>query len=80
MNVLGEEQKNNYLIIYWCIKELYLSSFKVYLNDIDEQFLKNKYFKTLEMLSIEKIDIETDIQDIVCYFIKTLKREYEVKK
>ncbi len=80
LNYVGEEQKVNYLIIYWCIKELYLSSFKVYLNDIDEQFLKNKYFKTLEMLNIEKVDIETDIEDIVCYFIKTLKREYEVKK
>ncbi len=80
LNFLGEEQKNNYLIIYWCIKELYLSSFKVYLNDIDEQFLKNKYLKTLERLNIEKVDVEKDIDDVVCYFIKTLKLEYEVKK
>ena len=75
-----EEEKKEFVIKYWCIKELYLSSFKVYLNDIDEQFFKNKYLKTQEMLNIETIDIETDLDDIVSYFIKTLKREYEVKK
>lgn len=80
LELFDKEQQKEYVIKYWCIKELYLSSFKVYLNDIDEQFLKNKYLKTLEMLNIEKIDVETDLDDIVSYFIKTLKREYEIKK
>lgn len=77
--VFGEERKKHFVIMYWCVKELYFSSFRVYMNDIDEQFFKNKFLKTLEMLDIFEIDIENDITDIVSYFIKTLKREYEVK-
>lgn len=79
-DVLEEERQKHFVIMYWCIKELYFSSFKIYLNDIDEQFFINKFLKTLEMLNVEKIDIEQDLDDIVNYFIKTLKREYEVKK
>lgn len=71
----------NYVVMYWCIKELYLSSFRVYLNELDRNFFTNKYLKTLEILKIKEINIENDdCLRIVSYFIKTLKKEYEVRK
>lgn len=71
----------NYVVMYWCIKELYLSSFRVYLNELDRNFFTNKYLKTLEILKIKEINTENDdCLRIVSYFIKTLKKEYEVRK
>lgn len=80
--IFDQERQKHFIIMYWCIKELYFSSFRVYMNDIDEKFFQNKFLKTLEMLDITEIDInnDDDITEIVSYFIKTLKREYEKQK
>ena len=81
LNLMGIKKTKNYVIIYWCIKDLYFSSFKPYLNNIDMNFLNNRYLKTLENLKIKEVDTESDdCERIVKYFIKTLKREYEVKE
>lgn len=75
------KKMKNYVVMYWCIKELYLSSFRVYLNELDRNFFTNKYLKTLEILKIKEINTENDdCLRIVSYFIKTLKKEYEVRK
>lgn len=75
------KKMKNYVVMYWCIKELYLSSFRVYLNELDRNFFTNKYLKTLEILKIKEINAENDdCLRIVSYFIKTLKKEYEVRK
>ena len=77
---MGKNREKKYVIIYWCIKDLYFSSFKPYLNDVDKNFLNNRFLKTLEYLRIKEIDTESnDCERIVRYFIKTLKKEYEVK-
>lgn len=69
------------MILYWCIKELYFSSFKPYINKFDKDFLNNKFLKTLEQLKIKEINTESDdCERIVKYYIKTLKNEYEVKQ
>lgn len=75
------KKMKNYVVMFWCIKELYLSSFRVYLNELDRNFFTNKYLKTLEILKIKEINTENDdCLRIVSYFIKTLKKEYEVRK
>lgn len=80
IELIGPKKIKNYVIIYWCIKELYLSSFKPYINKLDKELLNNKFLKTLEQLKIKEIDTESDdCERIVKYFIKTLKNEYEVK-
>lgn len=61
---------------YWCVKELYFSSFKVYLNEMEREFFINKYLRTLENLKITEIT-DDNLDDIIRYFIKTLKKEYE---
>lgn len=80
LDFMNLEELNNYKIQYWCVKELYFSSFKIYLNDLDRAFFINKYLKTLENLSIKKINLDEDAVDIIKYFIKTLKKECESRK
>lgn len=80
VNLMGTKKVKNYVVIYWCIKELYFSSFKSYMNKLDRDFLNNRFLKTLEQLKIKEIDTKgDDCERIIKYFIKTLKKEYEVK-
>lgn len=78
---MPKKKVKNHVIMYWCIKELYFSSFAPYLNQLDKDFVNNKYLKTLEKFKIKEINTENDdCEKVVSYFIKTLKLEYEVKQ
>lgn len=62
---------NKTKIKYWVIKELYMSSYKVYLNKITKEMLENKFLKTEKYIDARKID------DFISYYIKSLQNELE---
>lgn len=70
---LTDEKILEYKVMYWALKELMTSAYKIYEYDLDRKtfllkFLLTKHYKILE-------DNEESIKDFISYFIKCLQNE-----
>lgn len=64
-------------IMLWCVKEIYLSPHKVYLNNLNWDKLAHKYLKTKKYIT-EKPDYR--LEEIINYFMVCLHDELESKR
>lgn len=64
-------------IFYWIIKELYFSSYKVYLKELTYKTLCLKYLKAKEYTNA---DIEFNAERLIAYTIKSLQEEFKEKE
>lgn len=64
-------------IFYWIIKELYFSSYKVYLKELTYKTLCLKYLKAKEYTNA---DIEFNAERLIAYTIKSLQEEFKKKE
>lgn len=75
LKYLKDEQLLEIKVQYWTIKELYLSSYVVYLKQLTPVKFLNKFLLAKEYISLTK---ET-LTDFVNYFIKILRNEFDKK-
>lgn len=75
LKYLSDKQLLEIKIQYWVIKELYLSSYVVYLNKLTPEKFLNKYLLTKEYIGLT----EETLTDFVNYFIKILRNEFDMK-
>ena len=61
-------------ILMWCIKEIYLSPYKIFLKKLNRENIVFKYLKTKKYIS-EKANYR--LEEIINYFIVCLKEELE---
>lgn len=59
---------------YWAITEIYLSPYKIYLNNLSRNKFILKYYQTEKHITIEN---EEKIEDFMNYFIVCLRKEFE---
>lgn len=64
-------------IMLWCVKEIYLSPHKAFLNNLNWDKLVHKYLKTKKYIT-EKTDYR--LEEIINYFIVCLQDELENKR
>lgn len=69
LNQLEEDKKIDFMLQYWSIKELILSSHKVYFKYLTREIFFEKFFKCCDYKN------KHDTKDFLDYFIKTLKNE-----
>lgn len=75
LKYLKDEQLLEIKVQYWTIKELYLSSYVVYLNQLTPTKFLNKF-----LLAKEYVKLTRDtLTDFVNYFIKILRNEFDMK-
>lgn len=75
LKYLSDKQLLEIKIQYWVVKELYLSSYVVYLNKLTPEKFWNKYLLTKEYIELT----EETLTDFVNYFIKILRNEFDEK-
>lgn len=73
-NYLSEKQIFQLHLQYWTITEMYLSPYKVYLNNLKRNTFLLKYLQTEKYISI---DNEEKINDFINYFITCLRKIFE---
>ena len=76
-NLMEPERILDDKIMMWCIKEIYLSPHKVFLNNLNWEKLTLKYLKTKKYI-MEKPDYK--LEEIINYFIVCLHDELENKR
>lgn len=74
INYLTKEKIFELQLQYWTITQIYLSPYKVYLNDLTRNKFILKYLQTEKYIIIEN---EENIQDFINYFITCLRKEFE---
>lgn len=72
---LKDDQILEIKVQYWTIKELYLSSYVVYLNQLTPTKFLNKFLLAKEYIQLNK----DTLTDFVNYFIKILRNEFDKK-
>lgn len=75
LNLMFPRDVEKYKLCCYVILELYVSSYKVFLDKLRSDVLINKYEKTREYIG--DIKNEDDLNDFVAYFIKCLQNELE---
>lgn len=70
-NMLTEERRTEFILIYWAIKEILSSSHKVYLKYLTRDLLFDKFLKSCEYKN------KNETKEFLDYFIKTLKIELQ---
>lgn len=68
---MPKERLTAWKIQYFVVKELYFSSYRVYLNDLTREMLEHKYQKANEYIKAKNGTVE----DLVPYLIKCLQKE-----
>lgn len=68
---LTEEKREDFILMYWAIKEIIFSSHRAYLNYLTRALLFDKFLKTCNYKS------KNDTKNFLDYFIKTLKNELQ---
>lgn len=71
---LTEEKIFELQLQYWTITEIYLSPYKVYLNNLKRNTFLLKYLQTEKYITI---DSEEKINDFINYFITCLRQVFE---
>lgn len=74
IDYLTEEKVFELQLQYWTITQIYLSPYKVYLNELTRNKFILKYLQTEKYIIIEN---EENIQDFINYFITCLRKEFE---
>ncbi len=75
-NYLTEKNIFQLQLQYWTITEIYLSPYKVYLNELKRNTFLLKYLQTEKYITI---DSEEKINDFISYFITCLRKGFERK-
>lgn len=75
-NYLTEKHIFQLQLQYWTITEIYLSPYKVYLNELTRNTFLLKYLQTEKYITI---DSEEKINDFISYFITCLRKGFERK-
>ena len=70
LKYFSEEQKIEYKIIYFAIKEIYFSPTKIFLADLTREQLELRFLKTKKYMKNSK-----SIQEFINYFIYCLNEE-----
>jgi hypothetical protein len=73
---LPEERIFALQLQYWTITEIYLSPYRIYLNELSRNKFMLKYYQTEKYIPIEN---EDKIKDFINYFITCLRKEFEKK-
>ncbi len=76
-NLMPPERVLDEKIMLWCVKEIYLSPYKIFLNDLTWEILAHKYLKTKTYIT-EKPDYR--VEEIINYFIVCIQNELENKR
>ena len=64
-------------IMFWALKEIYLSPHKVYLNKLTREKIILKYYKTKKYIAEKEY---YRLEEIINYFIACLREEMERKR
>lgn len=75
--LMPEEMVLDSKIMFWAIKEIYLSPHAIYLNDLKNDKFRLKYYKTKKYI-MEKPNYR--IEEVINYFIVCLHEEMEKEK
>ncbi len=70
-NLITEEKRTEYILLYWAVKEILFSSHKVYIKYLTKDLLLDKFYKTCNYKN------KNDTKNFLDYFIKTLKKEIQ---
>lgn len=70
----SQELKRDEKIQLWCLKEIYLSSYKVYLNKLNRDKFIEKYLKAKKYISNKTSNYE---KSIISYFIACLQDYFD---
>lgn len=76
-NLMPEERVLDEKIMFWGLKEIYLSPHRVYLNDLKRDQFALKYYKTKKYI-MEKSNYR--LEEVINYFIVCLHEEIEKEK
>lgn len=76
IDYLTEEKIFQLELQYWTITEIYLSPYKIYLNELTRNTFLLKYLQTEKYITI---DDEEKINDFISYFIACLRKGFERK-
>lgn len=76
-NLMPEERVLDEKIMFWGLKEIYLSPHRVYLNDLKRDQFALKYYKTKKYI-MEKSNYR--LEEVINYFIVCLHEEMEKEK
>lgn len=74
ISYLTEDKIFQLQLQYWTIAQIYLSPYKVYLNELTRNTFLLKYLQTEKYI---KIDSEDKINDFISYFITCLRKGFE---
>ena len=74
LNYFTEEKLLDYQLQYWLIKEIYFSSYKIFLGKITRNQFIFRYLKAMKY-----IDFKKDLDGFVKYFLRCIQEEMEVQ-
>lgn len=75
---LPEEKILEYKVMYWVLKEISKSPYKIYINDLTRNKFLLKFLQTKHYVVLQ--DNEESLKRFVSYFIKTLRQYFEEEK
>ena len=75
--LMPEDKALDQKIMTWAIKELYTSSYRIFLKNLKRDKLINKYLKTKEYITTKG---NYKLKDILNYFIVCLQQEFEKQR
>lgn len=74
LNYLDDEQLLDYKLQYYAVTQLFLSPYKIYLDNLNRSNFLFRFFKAKQYI---KINTEDDLEHFMNYFIKCLREEME---
>lgn len=74
LNYFTQEKLLDYQLQYWLIKEIYFSSYKIFLGKITRNQFIFRYLKAMKY-----IDFKKDLDGFVKYFLRCIQEEMEVQ-
>lgn len=75
---MSEEKINDLKVQYWAITEIYLSPYKIYLNNIKNKKFLFRFLKAKKY--VDYMESEQELNHFMRYFIKSLQRELNNEK
>lgn len=74
LNYFTQEKLLDYQLQYWLIKEIYFSSYKIFLGKMTRNQFVFRYLKAMKY-----IDFKEDLDGFVKYFLRCIQEEMEVQ-
>ena len=72
---MSEEKINDLKVQYWAITEIYLSPYKIYLNNIKNKKFLFRFLKAKKY--VDYMESEQELNHFMRYFIKILQDELD---